>query len=59
MTEENPKTTEELVFLTPAIRYTLKTVIGNCKITQKYLREKCKMDSERDVHARIQHFATN
>jgi hypothetical protein len=27
MTERNPKTTEELVFSTPAIRYTLKSLI--------------------------------
>jgi hypothetical protein len=27
VTEGNPKTTEELVFLTPAIRYTLESLI--------------------------------
>ena len=34
---KEPKTTEELVFSTPAIRYTLKSLIWNCRSTKKYL----------------------
>jgi len=31
----------------------------NCRITQKFLWQKRKMDSERDGYARIQYFASN
>ena len=59
VTDGNPKTTEELVFSTPAIRYTLKSLIWNCRITPKYSLQIHKMDFEREGHARIQHFASN
>ena len=46
-------------FSTPAVRYTLKSLIWNCRSTQKYLWQKHKMDSERNGHARTQQFALN
>ena len=57
VTEETLKITDELLFLTPAIRYTLKSLIWNCRVAQNSLWQKHKMDSETDVHAKIQHFA--
>ena len=36
-----------------------QSLIWNCRITQKYLWQKRKMDSERGGHARIQHFVSN
>jgi hypothetical protein len=59
VTEEDPKTTEELVFSTLAISYALKSLKWNCRSTQKLLWQKHKMDSERDGHTRTQLFALN
>ena len=51
--EETWKITEELVFVTPAIRYTLKPLTRNCRRAQNSLWQKHKMVFERDVHAEI------
>jgi len=40
MTEETLKIIEELLFLTPAIRYTPISRIKNCRITQNSLLQK-------------------
>jgi hypothetical protein len=56
--EGNSKTAEELVFLTPATRYTLKSSILNCKSTQVFVAE-TKNGFRKDSHARIQHFTSN
>jgi predicted membrane channel-forming protein YqfA (hemolysin III family) len=53
VTEQNWKITEELVFITPAIRYTLKSLTWNCIHAQNSLCQKHKMVFERAVHAQI------
>jgi hypothetical protein len=55
--EETLKLTEELVFLTPAVSYTLKAMILNCRDTDNSDRNTT--DSKRDIHAQIQHIALN
>jgi hypothetical protein len=55
VTEQILKITNKLVLLTPAIRYTLKSLTENCRGTENSLWQKCK----RDVHAQIQNFAAN
>jgi len=37
VTEETRKVTDQLVFLTPAIRYTLKSLTENCRGNQNSL----------------------
>jgi hypothetical protein len=59
VTEETPKITEVSIFLIPAIKYTLKYLTWNCKVTQKNSWQKHKTDSKRDVRAQIQHSALN
>jgi len=49
------KITEELVFRTPALRYTQKSLIRTCKVAENGLWLKKKMDFERGVDAQIQY----
>jgi len=37
VTEETLKIAEELVILTPAVRYTLQSLLLNCRVTQNSL----------------------
>jgi hypothetical protein len=58
VTEETLIITEQLVFLAAVIRYTLKQLIYNCRVTQNSLLQKNKMDSVKDFRIELQHFAS-